>query len=446
MMRAAILSLLLTWPTTVRGQSSASAPGETLSLDQAIELALQHNRLIRNDQLEVDKAAEGVEIARLRRLPKFEFDFLGLQALTPIEFRFDRGSLGVIPGVGPFPVTDVKIRSSRAPSAILFARATQPLTQLPRIRLGIKLQEANRELAQNKLASRRRDMINQVKRSYYAVLQTQSALATIEESLKLHRELDRVVGEYVLQKVALTADSLEVKTRLAHDEYEATKLGHALAAQKEQLNLLLGRDVRAEFNARPVTHQVALELDLAAAQRRALEQRAEIKEARLKMKQAEYNRRLKKAEAWPEVSLTVGYFSPLGIEVVPRNVAAAGLTVKWEPFDWGRKKRELTEVHKAIEQADNATREAEAQVLLDVNNRFRKLQEVRALLRLTQAAQQAAQEKLRVATNKFRQEAVLFKDVLLTQAAVAEAHHQHEQALLAFLTARADFEKALGEQ
>src|SRR5262249_35764525 len=101
---------------------------------------------------------------------------------------------------------------------------------------------------------------------------------------------------------------------------------------------------------------------------------------------------------------------------------------------------------KTIEQADNGLREAEAQVLLDVNNRFRKLQESRALLVVTRAAQRAAQEKMRVATNKFKLEAALLKDALQSQAAMADANHQHHQALLTFLTARADFEKAVGEQ
>ncbi len=450
MLRTITLCLLLLLPAAVLGQSpvatETNAKGETLSLDQAIQIALRHNRLVKNDELEVEKAAERIEIARTRRLPQFEFDFLGLQTITPVEFRIDSGSLGNLPGGALFPLQDVRIRSPRHPKAFLTARATQPLTQLPRINLGVRLQQANRELAEAKLESQRRAVANQVKRNYYAVLQTESALRSIEESLKLRRELDRVVGEYVVQKAALTSDSLDVKTSLANDEYEAVKLRNAMATQKEQLNLLLGRDVRTEFNTSPASENVLYEFDQDAARERALAQRGEIKEARLRMKQAEYSRRIKKSEALPDVSLTAGYFSPIGFAVLPTNIAAVGVSVKWEPFDWGRKKREMAEARKTIQQADNALREAEAQVVLDVNARFRKLEESRALLRVTQAMQASAQEKLRVATNKFKLEAALFKDVLQTQAGIAEANHQHQQALLAFLTARADFEKAIGEQ
>lgn len=419
---------------------------EALTLDQAITQALQHNRLIKNDELEIAKAAERIEIARTRRLPEFEISALGLQPFAPIDFRFGRGSLGLLPGGTPFPTSDTTVGSGFRPAAFITARASQPITQLRRINLGIELETLSQRLAETKLEAQRRNVTNQVKRAYYAVLQTQSALAALEESLKLHRELDRVVGEYVMQKVVLAADGLDVKTQLAHDEYETLRLRNTLAAQKEQLNQLRGSELLAEFEVAPTTDFTLAEFELKAAQTRALEQRAELQEARLKQQQAALARRLKQAEELPEVSLTMGTFAPLGLEFVPRTITGIGVSLKWEPFDWGRKKRERNLAQRTIEQSANLTREAETQILLDVNTRFRKLTEARALLRVAQAAQTASTEKLRVATNKFKQESALFKDVLQTQAAVADANHQYQQALLTFLTARADFEKALGDQ
>ncbi len=417
----------------------------TLTLDQAITQALQHNRLIKNDEIEIAKATERIEIARTRRLPEFEISALGLQPFAPLDFRFERGSLGLLPGGTTFPTRATTVGSGFRPTAFITARASQPITQLRRVNLSIQLETLNQRLAETKLEAQRRNVTNQVKRAYYAVLQTQSALAALEESLKLHRELDRVVGEYVVQKVVLAADSLDVKTQLANDEYEAVRLGNALAAQKEQLNQLLGRDLLTAFDTAPAAEMALADFDLRAAQTRALEQRNELREARLKQQQAAVARRLKQAEDLPDVSLTMGTFAPLGLEFVPRTITGIGVSLKWEPFDWGRRKRELALASRTIEQTANLTREAETQILLDVNTRFRRLTETRALLRVAQAAQAASTEKLRVATNKFKQESALFRDVLQTQAAVAAANHQYQQALLAFLTARADFEKALGE-
>jgi outer membrane protein TolC len=47
--------------------------------------------------------------------------------------------------------------------------------------------------------------------------------------------------------------------------------------------------------------------------------------------------------------------------------------------------------------------------------------------------------------NKYEVQAALLSDVLQVQTSVVETDHQYQQALVAFWTARAEFEKALGE-
>ena len=48
---------------------------------------------------------------------------------------------------------------------------------------------------------------------------------------------------------------------------------------------------------------------------------------------------LKKAELIPEVSLAVTYDSFFNVDLLPRNLAQVGLQLKWEPFDWGRRRQ-----------------------------------------------------------------------------------------------------------
>lgn len=441
----AVLFAVLFLPVTCWGQSENTDTGDRLTLQQAVELALRHNRLVNHEKLEVEKAADQLAAITTRRLPVFDISVLQLQWFKPPEFRFDRGVFGTFPGLGPVPPTNTTITSSHGPSAFIFARASQPITQLHRIGLGVRMKELGRDVAGSKLQAKQRDVAHQVKRSYYAILQLQSALEASEGTLKLYQEIDRVVGEYVVQQVALASESLDVKTQLAKEEYESLKLRNNMAASKELLNHLLGRDIRTEFTVDPISASTVYEAELSSAQSRALAERPEIKEAQLKMKLAEFDHRLKRAELIPDLSVTFSYFSAFGVAVLPRNAAGVGFTLNWEPFDWGRRKHELAEKQKTIEQAREGLREAESSILREVSDRFRKLQETRALLRVSQLHQEAAREKLRVATNKYAQEVALYKDVLQTQAGLAEASDRYQQALLAFWTARADFEKAIGE-
>ncbi len=444
-LKFAVLFAVLFLPARVWCQSGNNAPGETLTLRQAVDLVLRQNRLVHHERLEVEKASDRLAAIATRRLPGFDVSLLQLQWFNPPEFRFRQGVFGTFPGLGPVPPANTTVASSHGPSAFIVARATQPLTQLHRIGLGIRMSEMGRDVAESKLQTKQRDVAHQVKRAYYAILQLQSALDASEGTLKLYRELDRVVGEYVAQQVALTSDSLDAKTQLAKEEYESLRLRNNMAASKELLNHLLGRDIRTEFAVDPVSAGTVYEVELSSAQSRALAERPEIEEAQVKLKLAEYDHRLKKAEAIPDVSLTFSYYSAFGVSVLPQNASGVGFTMNWEPFDWGRRKHEMAEKQKTIEQAREGLREAESLILRDVSDRFRRLQEARALLRVSQLHREAAGEKLRVATNKYAQEVTLYKDVLQTQAAGAEAQDKYQQALLAFWTARADFEKAIGE-
>jgi outer membrane protein TolC len=84
-------------------------------------------------------------------------------------------------------------------------------------------------------------------------------------------------------------------------------------------------------------------------------------------------------------------------------------------------------------------------VRIEVAHAFRSLKEARMLAEVTQLNTEAAQERLRVVTNQFEERAALAKDVLDAQNKLAEAQHKQQEALLAYLKARADFVKAMGE-
>ena len=83
-------------------------------------------------------------------------------------------------------------------------------------------------------------------------MQTESALDSVRQALAFYRELDRVTGDYVIQQVALKADDLEVKTRLAKTETEELTVSNQLSTLKERLNQLIGRDITTDFKVTPV--------------------------------------------------------------------------------------------------------------------------------------------------------------------------------------------------
>ena len=429
----------------VAGAQTAARPAERLSLEQAVQIAVEHNRQLVSARLQVANADDQIAIARTRRLPVFSTEAQASQLLSPVSFSFPAGSFGAFPATGPIPSTDTTINVPRQPTMYLQSSVSQPLTQLIKANIGIQSAMASRELESERARATQLTVVNNVKRLYFAVLQTQSSLAANTEMLALYRELDRTVQVRVAQQVQLRSDALDVQFRLAQEELTRTTTLNTLASQKEQLNQLLGRDVRTAFEVENVSTLSVLDVDVEAAQRHALESRTEVRQARLNVRQAELDRRVTRADRLPEVSATVSYSSNFNMSVLPANLATAGVQVKWEPFDWGRRNRELATKTRTVDQAGLAVREAEDRAVVDVNARFRTLAERRALLRVAEMAQTAAREKVRVKTNQYQVQAAMLNDVLQLRAELAGSDDRYQQALLAFWAAKADFELAIGE-
>jgi outer membrane protein TolC len=417
---------------------------EVLTLDQAVALALKSNRSIRSAALQVERSEEKVGAAKAQRMPALSLQALAGRVVTPIRLTFPEGAFGDFPATGPIPAQDTVVEAPRATSAFVMATLAQPLSQLYKIGLGVRLNELTRAIDRERLRAERAAVVSDVKRLYYALVQNQSAFQAAEDQVWTYKELERVVGEYVAREAALPSDHLDVKAQLAAQQYKALSLKNALATQKEQMNDLLGRELTHDFTLTAIPEPSVEEVDLQAVVGRALDRRPDLKQARLQVDQADADRRLKKAEYIPELSLAFTYLTFTNVQLLPRNVAQVGLQLKWQPFDFGRGK-ELAEKTLQLEQARIGVRGTEYQVRIDVANRFRKLQETRLLLEANRLARESAQEKLRVATEKYKAEAALLKDTLQAQASLSEANAQYDQALLSFWTARADLDRALGE-
>jgi outer membrane protein TolC len=109
----------------------------------------------------------------------------------------------------------------------------------------------------------------------------------------------------------LRGDVLKAQAGLAKTELDIVVLRNTSATFKEKLNELMGRDLNADFAVRGALEPEAYKMELAAVRARVLEQRPELREARLKKQQPEADYKSKKTEYIPDVSLTFTYLSTL---------------------------------------------------------------------------------------------------------------------------------------
>lgn len=437
-----LLSTLLAG-NCLRAQEADDPPELTLS--HAIQLAIDHNRPVKIAQLDITKARWQVAQAKTKRFPEINTYFFGSGNLTSPSFTFKKGIFGTVNNASS-PSQDTHIKLSQGFTGYAVAQVAQPVTQLYKIHLAIREQELGADLADQKYQAKRQSLVADVRQAYYAVLQTESALHVAQVTVKQYQETDRVVLDYVAQRSALQSSSLEVKAKLAQSQYQVVQLRDTLTTQKEYLNNLLGRDLDTPFRTQEVPPISPEEMDLALARQTSLTQRPEIKEAEIDVRRADYDRKLAKSQYIPDIGAAFHYFSPINTQVLPENIASAGVEMKWDPFDWGGRRDDVKQKETTVAQSKYQLQETRSQILLDVDNTFRKLSESRSLVTVAGAARDAADEKLREVTDQFGKSVVLLRDLLEQQAATANADHEYQQSLLGFWSAKANFEKALGEE
>jgi outer membrane protein TolC len=417
---------------------------QVLTLNDAVALAGKENRSVQISTLDVAKAGEVVAETKTNRLPQFSAYVLAGESLTPVDFTIPRGALGVYPATGPIPGQNSTISTGQNFNGLIYLSAAQPVTQLRKVGLAIRESHIGEEMAQENLRQKRLETTRQVKEVYYQIVQTQTQIASAQESLKYLTELAALTERNLAEQTVLKSDSLNVKAKLSQQRYQLLVFQDALASQKEALNRLLARDLATDFSVEEQPLPTPEELDLAAARKAATEQRSEIREARLQTKKSELEIRRERAEYLPDISLQMSYISLPNISFAPKNILSAGFLLQWQPFDWGQKKHKIEELKGTSRQAALTEQDAQQQVLLDVNQKFRKLMETRALLDTQAAVQETEREKLRVMMNQYREKASLLADLLQQQASVAQADSQYQQALAGFWTAKAGFDQAVG--
>jgi len=427
--------------------ANAQTSGETvLTLEEALVLAKSNNRDLKHWGLDVGKQREALAEAKTHFYPRLDTSLLAAQLLAPLDFSVNAGQFGTFPATGPIPGSNINIHTPARPIAIASVTATQPLTPLIRIHLSVAEQRLKVDAAKLSFAEREQKLTNDVRQSYYQVLQSQLQYESQQAMVKYLEELLQLTDRRFRQQAALGADKLSVKAEVAKAIYQLTTIEDTLADHKEALNHLLGRSVQTEFSVEPVPAMLPQQEDLSAARATALEHRPEIKMAANRVRQAQVATKSEKTHYIPDVSIQASYFSTSNITFLPQNVGAIGALVTWQPWDWGEKRHKVQQAALAEKQAGLSAEDTREQILLEVNSNFRHLREARAHLAVTEAIRDAENEKMRNQKVAYSQQSLLLSDLLKQQSSLADAESQYHQAVLAYWSARAEFQKTLGEE
>lgn len=415
-----------------------------LGLEEATALAKQQNRRIQQARLQTQARADEVAAARTRRLPATSTRVDVAPLLNRPSVTFPSGAFGDFPSTGPIPENDTRISVPRRVSGFSLTQVNLPLLHQRRIGMAIQTAELERQSAEKNSERTEQEVVAEVRQLYMALVAMEAAMAAAQRNSELAQELLRLAKEGNDKGTALPAELREAESRVARAQMDLTALEADRQNRREQLNQLIGRPLDDIYSLTSPAPLVST-LTLSEVRTLAASRRPEVEQARLKLRQAEVAVRSKGTELLPDVSLTFTHIGFLNSgNLAPRQIAAAGLELTWEPWDWGRRRREQDSLRRQVEQARMAVLEAEQQVQRQAGQALREWQRASMQQSASRLAVDSAAERLRVARERFQRQNALLREVLEAQTAWADAERQQAQAIADAGLAWANLELALG--
>ncbi|MBV9743320.1 MAG: efflux RND transporter permease subunit, partial [Acidobacteriia bacterium] len=152
----------------------AHAQPRTLTLEEAVALATQHNSTVKMAGDKVKEMDARVHSARANYFPALVNDTNAMRmAEQPDRLEIPQGSLGVYPQIGPVPAIGESLAQGKQNFLLSTNTVSQPLTQYFKTRAGVDVARADAAVARANVRRTENEVAYKVKDVYYAILTTQ---------------------------------------------------------------------------------------------------------------------------------------------------------------------------------------------------------------------------------------------------------------------------------
>ncbi|HEY0546454.1 MAG TPA: TolC family protein [Pyrinomonadaceae bacterium] len=417
------------------GQPQGNA--QSLTIDEAISLALQQASVYQQSQFDERIAAEDVKQARAGFFPQFTVP-LTYFGTTPSRYRIEEE-----------PPTFSYVSSSAINETIALLQATGELDLSGRLRSQLRRSRYLLEAARaGTLIARRALALNTVD-SYYALVLARQKRRLAEETLSLAEGFVKVV-EGRMQRgedESEGADILRARAQAAsrRDELEQARAGEAAAM--DVLRVLVGTNFSTLIGVSGISDDLPTASDFMSYTEEVLKTRPELAQIDAQKRAAQAEAQTARRERLPQIGYTVnGGFDAADFRPLSRySGGSATVTLSIPIFDFGASRSRETQARLRA-QALDAQREVTTR-LLQQEFYTARATALAALARIreTELGVDQAQKNLMLVFARYRAKKAEIIDVVDAQSAYAEARLAYSQAIIDYRTARFRLEQNLGK-
>ena len=419
-------------------QTDNTVPPRHITLHEAVQLALQHNHIVRIDEFKVQEKQEAKQATKSEYFPSIrnESNFLHVTDTQLIELY--TGGLGTAAGT-PIPPVNTIINQGGRDLTTSGTQLTQPLTTLLKIRRENDIAQADLKASRNSAQQTENDVALKVHELYYRVLIEQVHRSATEAKIKASEDLQSERVEQVKYGSALEENLIESRAQMLQSKQELLTTDLQLSDLKLQLNDVMGLPLKTALDLDPDTAEAPLACAREACVAEALASHPEIIEARNEVEKAEAAVRLAKTDLYvPDVDAFARYSYQNQVPFLARNFGTFGVHFSYDLFDSGHKYALLREREAQLSQAKENLARVTDDVELTVQTAYNKLER-------TQEMRKVSEELLALRTESSRvlHEQLARGEALSSQADTGTAQELDARTLL--LQSQLDYTQANDE-
>ena len=294
------------------------------------------------------------------------------------------------------------------------------------------------------------DLVLRVKEAYFNILGADKAVQVAETTVESLSQTVKVARSFFEVGMIPINDVLKAEVELASAEQSLVRAKNAAETTRSSFNTILVRPVNAPVEVEDILVYKPEAGEYDAFEKKALENRPEIKVLDVNILQTDQQIRLAKSKYYPEISLTYQYISEgddasvSGSQYVDANHWEVLAVANWTFWEWGKTyfagrekesvKRQLVETKADVE---DGIRLQVKQAVLDLDSSAKNIPN-------TQKGVESGEENLRVNAERYKAQVSTITDLLDAQTLLARARLDYYRALYDHNLAKARLDRAVG--
>ena len=422
----------------------SAADSVTLTLPEAVRLALAQNRALKIARLKIQEKEQKQAGARADYFPRLRNESTFLHTTSVENIEIPRGAFGAVPNAGLVPAQDILINQGNQTFETIGTGLTQPLTPLIRIRQENRIAASEVAVSRDDVKKAENQIALKVHEVYYGILIGGLQKHAAQQDNVFARTRLRESQEGVRDGNALNVDVLDSQAGLLQTEQSLLTIDFRLSDLNMELDDLLGIPLGTQLVLSPVEVTNPADLSREETLRIAFATNPEIASAMQTVEQAKAALTVAKSAYIPDVSVFARQSYQNGVPFLVHNFGTFGVAMNYDVFDFGKRRAAIREREAQLAQAQQNVERLKEAIGVEIEQSANKVERTKRMLQVAAEVVRLRTESERVADNQLKQGVILVSARRQASAASSKAQADLLQAQLAYMLAQAELQQTMG--